>query len=145
MSIGSNKMMPASTTLGDLFLSNALTETDQQRLVRGLSLDSRTVKAGDVFFAYPGVVADGRQYIQAAAEKGAVAVIVESGESQMFDWSDLNVPVLMVEDLRHAVGDIAASFWGMPSRQLTVVAVTGTNGKTSVTQMIAESIDSMGD
>ncbi len=144
MSIGSNKMIPISTTLGDLFSNSTLTEIDQQRLVRGLSLDSRTVKKGDVFFAYPGVIADGRQYIQAAVEKGAVAVIVESDESQVFDCSDLNVPVLMVEDLRHAVGEIAALFWGVPSSQLVVVAVTGTNGKTSVTQMIAESIDSMG-
>jgi len=144
MSTESNKMMPMGTTLGELFPDSGLTEKDQQRLVRGLSLDSRTVKARDVFFAYPGVMADGRQYIQAAIDKGAVAVIVESGESQSFDWSDLKVPVLMVDDLRRAVGDIAASFWGEPSELLTVVAVTGTNGKTSVTQMIAESIDSLG-
>ncbi len=139
MSIGSNKL-----TLGELFPNSALIEIDQKRLVRGLSLDSRTVKAGDVFFAYPGVVADGRQYIQAAIDKGVVAVIVESGESEEFDWSDLAVPVLMFEDLRHAVGSVAASFWRMPSEQLIVVAVTGTNGKTSVTQMIAESIGSLG-
>ena len=144
MSVGSTKGMPVSTTLGGLFPNSSLTEKDQQRIVRGLSLDSRTVKKGDVFFAYPGVEVDGRQYVQAAVEQGAVSIIVESGESQGFDWGDLNVPVLMVEDLRRAIGDIAASFWGLPSRQLSVVAVTGTNGKTSVTQMIAESTASLG-
>ncbi len=144
MSAGSTKGMPISATLGELFPNSSLTEKDQRRIVRGLSLDSRTVKKGDLFFAYPGVVVDGRQYIQSAVDKGAVAVIVESGESQDFDWDDLNVPILMVEDLRRAVGDIAALFWGVPSAQLSVVAVTGTNGKTSVTQMIAESIDSLG-
>ena len=144
MSAGTTKAMPISTTLGELFPNSSLTEKDQQRIVRGLSLDSRTVKKGDVFFAYPGVEVDGRQYIQAAVEQGAVTIIVESGESQGFDWADLSVPVLMVDDLRHAVGDIAASFWGVPSAQLSVVAVTGTNGKTSVTQMIAESMASLG-
>ncbi|GAB4479183.1 MAG: hypothetical protein OHK0044_26560 [Burkholderiaceae bacterium] len=104
-----------------------------------LQLDSRRVAPGDVFVAVPGVVpgrsADGRDYVRAAAALGAAAVLVEADGCTPVD---VGLPVLPVPGLRRLVGPLAASFYGRPSEKLTAIGVTGTNGKTSSTQWIAQ-------
>lgn len=101
-----------------------------------LTADSRAVEPGDVFLAYPGELSDGRKYIATAVENGAAAVVYEANGAEV---GELVVPALAVENLRHIVAPLAAEVYGNPSRQLWLAGVTGTNGKTSVTQWLAES------
>lgn len=107
-----------------------------QQDITGLSLDSRQVQAGDLFFAYPGTYLDGRNFIQEAIQKGAHAVLSEvKGEMQVI-WEE-GVPVIAVPDLQQKLGQIAAKFYGYPANDMQIIGVTGTNGKTSCTHFIA--------
>jgi UDP-N-acetylmuramyl-tripeptide synthetase len=109
-----------------------------------ITADSRTVSAGALFLAYPGTHSDGRQYIAQAIAAGASAVLWESAvllEGQDFAWDPaLNVANLGVNQLKQQVGQIAAEFYQYPSRKFGMVGVTGTNGKTSVSQWIAQAL-----
>jgi UDP-N-acetylmuramoyl-L-alanyl-D-glutamate--2,6-diaminopimelate ligase len=102
---------------------------------RDLQLDSRKVRPGDVFLALPGAAVDGRGFIDVAVRHGAAAVIVEAN-----GWNKRTaaVPLLPVPHLRSLLGPLAASFYGQPSTSLLSVGVTGTNGKTSCSQWIAQ-------
>lgn len=106
--------------------------------VSGLNMDSRQLKPGEVFVALFGKNHDARDYIDVAISKGCVAVLADAGG----DWQGLqmsgNVPVLAVDNLRRRIGELAARFYDYPSHQLPVIGVTGTNGKTSCTQFIAQ-------
>jgi UDP-N-acetylmuramoyl-L-alanyl-D-glutamate--2,6-diaminopimelate ligase len=107
-----------------------------------LTADSRTVKRGSVFVAYPGTARDGRTFIAEAVAKGASAVIYER---RGFQWDERwDVPSLGVEDLRAKVSEIAGQVFGDPSEKLWMVGVTGTNGKTSVAQWVAQAFDGQG-
>jgi len=108
--------------------------------VRELAADSRAVGAGDVFLAYPGHNArsDGRNYIRDAIGRGAAAVLWERSG---YDWpEDLHVPQVPVEGLKSLAGPLASALYGAPSEQLEMVGVTGTNGKTSVSQWVAQAL-----
>jgi UDP-N-acetylmuramoyl-L-alanyl-D-glutamate--2,6-diaminopimelate ligase len=91
--------------------------------------DSRRVRRGDVFFAYPGEAADGRRFIASAVENGAAAVVYD-GRDFAFD-DTLAVPHLAVADLKRNAGPIAHAYYGAPDAAMFTVGVTGTNGKTS--------------
>ncbi|MGB2832911.1 MAG: UDP-N-acetylmuramoyl-L-alanyl-D-glutamate--2,6-diaminopimelate ligase [Methylotenera sp.] len=112
-----------------------------------ITADSRQVQVGSLFLAYPGTNSDGREYIPQAIQAGAAAVIWEGGPHQksefvwQTDWQVSNTPL---KNLKHQVGLIAAEFYGQPSSQLTMIGVTGTNGKTSVSQWIAQCLTSLG-
>jgi UDP-N-acetylmuramyl-tripeptide synthetase len=107
-----------------------------------LASDSRGVFAGDVFFAFPGDRADGRRYIAQAIASGAAAVVADA---QDFDASAFaQVPVAAVQNLRQHAGEIAAHFYGHPTRYLQVIGVTGTNGKTTCTQWLAHCLSAAG-
>jgi UDP-N-acetylmuramoyl-L-alanyl-D-glutamate--2,6-diaminopimelate ligase len=107
-------------------------------IVSGLNMDSRELKAGEVFVALFGKNHDARDYIDVAISKGCVAVLADAGG----DWQGLkmtgHVPVLAIDRLRRRIGELAARFYDYPSRRLPVIGVTGTNGKTSCTQFIAQ-------
>jgi UDP-N-acetylmuramoyl-L-alanyl-D-glutamate--2,6-diaminopimelate ligase len=110
----------------------------------GVADDSRQVRKGDLFLAYPGVLADGRDYIADALARGAVAVLWEQDDEgaaeSTFSWnSDWRVPNLPGTHLRALSGLLAHSICGSPSERLSLVAITGTNGKTTVSQWIAQS------
>ena len=106
-----------------------------------LVADSRDVRAGDTFVAYPGVHADGRRYIAQAVARGANAVLWETHE---FKWDPAwRVPNLGLHDLRQQAGFIADRIYGQPSRQLQMVGVTGTNGKTSISHWLAKSFSAL--
>lgn len=109
----------------------------------GLSLDSRKVKPGDLFLAYPGAAADGRHYIAQAIEKGAVAVFREDGSTKTVEWQE-KVPIIAIKNLGEQVSGIAGEFYDHPSKAMEVMAVTGTNGKTSVTHLLAEAFTRLG-
>lgn len=110
--------------------------------VTGLAVDSRKVNPGDLFLAYPGEHADGRRFIDQAIAAGAAAVF---WESRGFHWdSAWKLPNLGVPELRARLGDVASHFHGHPSRHLWVAGVTGTNGKTSCSHWIAQSLSRLG-
>ncbi len=101
-----------------------------------LCADSRAVSPGDVFVAYPGERADGRRFIADAVARGAAAVLWERRDHA--DATAIAVPNVAVDDLQALSGWIAHLVYGRPSEQLRVAGVTGTNGKTSVSQWIAQ-------
>ncbi|HSL44247.1 MAG TPA: UDP-N-acetylmuramoyl-L-alanyl-D-glutamate--2,6-diaminopimelate ligase [Anaerolineales bacterium] len=99
-------------------------------LITGISIDSRAVRPGHLFVAMKGGSTDGHDYIQKAIEHGASAVV---GEREI---KDLAVPYIRLENPRRALTWIAASFHNWPGRKLTVIGVTGTDGKTTTTNLI---------
>lgn len=108
---------------------------------QGLAIDSRKVRAGDVFLAYRGYASDGREYIQAAIDKGAVAVIAEKSQQwKEFTVINGNTPVYIYPELRKKAGVLAAKFFGNPSASMKVIGVTGTNGKTTCSHILAEAL-----
>jgi UDP-N-acetylmuramoyl-L-alanyl-D-glutamate--2,6-diaminopimelate ligase len=109
------------------------------RAVRGLQTDSRRVQPGDLFLALPGMVADGRDFIGDAVASGAAAIAYETDDGYLLPGAP--VPAFGVSGLRHKIGVIADRFYGAPSRRLVVVGVTGTNGKTTCTQLLAQALD----
>jgi len=106
--------------------------------IRGLALDSRQVNPGFLFIAVPGAHADGRKFIAGALGRGAVAVLYEEDGHEALSHGGLAIGV---KGLRERVGPIADRFYGSPSRALKVVGVTGTNGKTTTTQLLAQVLD----
>ena len=107
-----------------------------------LTNDSRQLQRGDIFVAYPGEQRDGRQFIEQAIAAGAGAVL---WEDEGFVWpGDRSIPNLGVRGLRAVAGEIASELAGEPSRALWMVGVTGTNGKTSCSQWIAEALSRLG-
>src|SRR5206468_3567183 len=92
--------------------------------------DSRRVRAGDLFFALPGLKQEGAAYVTDALERGAVAAVI-GPEVKIAD-----APRVRVSDARASLARAAAAFHHHPSRALQVVGVTGTNGKTTVTFMM---------
>ena len=107
-----------------------------------LVTDSRQVRLGDVFIAVPGARLDGRSFIGQAIAAGAAGVIWEAED---FRWDPAwGVPNLAVLNLRQRLGWIAADVYGDPSRHMWVAGVTGTNGKTSCSHWIAQSLTRLG-
>ena len=103
--------------------------------VRQLHCDSRRLQPGDAFVAWPGAAQDGRRYVPAAFRAGAVACVVERDGAEAFG---LDAPrVLAVAGLKHSVGEIAHHFYRAPSTELPLLAITGTNGKTSTAWWVA--------
>lgn len=106
--------------------------------VTGVSADSRAVQPGNVFVAVEGGAQDGHRYIPMAIERGAVAIV---GTQAIHD---LPVPYIQVSDGRLALAYLAAAFYSNPARQLTVVGVTGTDGKTTTSNLIYQILLSAG-
>lgn len=109
-----------------------------------VSADSRQIQKGDLFFAYPvgqgSSLRDGRDYIAAALEAGAAAVVFDPA-GMGSDYLD-HPQCFAVENLAMHVGQLCSSWYGDPSAQLGLIGVTGTNGKTSITQWLAQALDS---
>ncbi len=101
--------------------------------IKGICIDSRKVQEGDLFVALLGTKVDGHDYIEAAAVAGAGAVL---GTNPWSDFSDLGLPYLQVEDAREALAALSAAWYGYPSRQLLLIGVTGTDGKTTTANLI---------
>lgn len=113
------------------------------RDIRGMSLDSRTVAAGDLFVAKAGARHNGSTFISDAVARGCVAVLLESLDSEARRLLDQHPDVGFAElpELDTHLGSIAARFYGHPSLSLRVLGITGTNGKTSCVQMLAQALD----
>jgi UDP-N-acetylmuramoyl-L-alanyl-D-glutamate--2,6-diaminopimelate ligase len=102
--------------------------------VRALAYDSRRVEPGTLFFAVPGDHVDGHDYVGAAVDAGAIGVVVER------ELDGVSAPQLVVDRGRRALADAADAWYGRPSESLTVIGVTGTDGKSTVTALIAEAL-----
>ncbi len=110
-------------------------------LVHGLTANSRDVQQGDVFVALQGRQHDARAFIPQAIAQGAVAVLCQhGGETRL----DNGIPIIAIAHLPVVLGEIAARFYQQPSQAFHVVAVTGTNGKTSSAQLLAHACDYLG-
>ena len=129
-------------------LSELLRETQCTRMVlpkeevdvRGINIDSRLVQEGDMFIAVRGTQTDGHQYIAAAEEKGAVAIVCEKTPEKLSP----NVAYITFPNVQSIAGKLATAFYGNPSQKLKLVGVTGTNGKTTIATLLYELFRKMG-
>lgn len=107
----------------------------------GVSMDSRRVKKGDLFLAFKDSISDRRQFALQAVKKGAVAILWQS-ENDEFEKNfalsveNLSVPLVKAEKLRDLAGFLAQNVLGFPSEKLQIIAITGTNGKTTISQAL---------
>ena len=115
---------------------------DADREVTGLRHDSRQVQPGDLFFAVPGAKTDGNRHVKAACERGAVAVVSELEAPP--PPTTLPAAWVTVDDLSEAMSRMADRFFGQPSRAMTVIGVTGTNGKTTTTYFLESIVAAAG-
>jgi UDP-N-acetylmuramyl-tripeptide synthetase len=103
----------------------------------GVADDSRQVRPGDLFLAYPGDFADGRHFIADALARQACAVLWQRGGDFVWD-SALHIANLPVDDLRALCGPLAHQVFAQPSERLSLIAITGTNGKTTISQWLGQ-------
>ena len=108
--------------------------------IEALTYDSRAVEAGGCFFAVKGTASDGHSYIDAAIERGAVAVVCQIVPEHRAE----GVTYIRVEDSNMAMAAMAAAFYGHPTRELKLVGVTGTNGKTTTATLLYDMFTAMG-
>jgi UDP-N-acetylmuramoyl-L-alanyl-D-glutamate--2,6-diaminopimelate ligase len=121
----------ASSPEGELAGEASATE------ITGLAYDSRAVKPGDLFFCVSGFRSDGHDFAPQAVQAGAAALVVERPLG-------LEVPEVVVASARAAMAPLAASFYGHPARELRVVGVTGTNGKTTTAYLVRALLEAAG-
>lgn len=146
-------MMTAEIRMPSMLLSELLhglvefVSRDEIAIER-LVLDSRQVQPGDLFIAVPGLTVDGRRFVDDAIARGAAAVVWHSdtgSEPIPIHWRTSHggtpLPVIAIENLNHKVGVLADRFYAAPSDSLYTVGITGTNGKTSISQFIAQALD----
>ena len=128
---------------------------DEQRLslsklqVNHLTLDSREVRQGSLFVALNGAQTDGRRFCNKAIELGASAILseLECGEQyieQYVEWHQSGVPIIHVSGLSSHLSSIASIFYQRPQDNLILLGITGTNGKTTVTQLICQWLTLLG-
>jgi UDP-N-acetylmuramoyl-L-alanyl-D-glutamate--2,6-diaminopimelate ligase len=120
-------------------LPGARVRGDLDLCVTGLAYDSRRVRPGDLFIAWPGFAHDGHSFIPQALARGAAACLVERE-----GWVPPPAAEIVVPDARRAAGDVAAAFYGHPTRSLRLIGVTGTKGKTTTTFLAREVLSVLG-
>ncbi len=129
----SQQFVALKDLLPELDLANAANVA-----VCNLCLDSRQIKAGDAFIALVGIKVDGRDFIAKAIELDVAAILVEADKNwQGIDWLG-KVPVIAVENLAEKVSEIAGRFFADPSKKIPLIAITGTNGKTTCSLLAAQ-------
>ena len=105
---------------------------DAEVEIKGINIDSRRIEADHLFVAVPGTQTDGHRFINKAIEQGATAILCESLPTKRTP----SVTYIAVESTEDWVGEVATQFYGDPSRQLKLVGVTGTNGKTTIATLL---------
>ncbi len=129
-------------TLNDLLLGDAHPNIS----ITGITLDSRAVQVGNVFIALAGSQQHGLVYVEQAIKQGAAAIIYDpaGGGLAYAARTRTDIPMLAIENLGKQLGDIAARFYGDPSNLMTVIGITGTNGKTSCSQFLSQMLADCG-
>ncbi len=120
--------------LSELLAAEQLDAAISQISISGMALDSREINLGDAFVALQGGQEHGMQYAMRAEQAGAVVVLSDA----VVDQPELSIPVVVIPELRSKLGDIAARYFENPAEKMTLLGVTGTNGKTSVAYFIAQ-------
>ncbi|MDQ6671752.1 MAG: UDP-N-acetylmuramoyl-L-alanyl-D-glutamate--2,6-diaminopimelate ligase [Chloroflexota bacterium] len=118
-----------------------LVHGDPAARVGGITQDTRRLQPGDLFVAIPGLQRDGLEFVGQALAAGATAIVAEQHEGRP---AALGVPFIVVPNGRRALADLAAAFYGHPSKHLAVVGVTGTDGKTSTTHLLSAILEACG-
>ncbi len=115
-------------------------------LISSLTQDSRRVSSGALFLACPGLHVDGRSFIPAVIAQGAAAVLYDNSDGYQLplQLKSTSIPLLGVSNLNAHIGAIASRFYGEPTQKMMVIGVTGTNGKTSITQFVAQALAARG-
>lgn len=113
---------------------------DSRVVASGLQQDSRRVTPGDIFAARAGARADGTRFVKDAVRRGAVALLVERGA----ELGDPALPTIEVSDIRLGLALAAEALYGHPSREIEIVGITGTNGKTTTSWLAVQAIDGAG-
>ena len=136
-----------SMNLNDLLNGYISDDKFNDITITGLSLDSRSIKKNNLFVAVKGETVNGIEFINNAIEKGAAAVLWEADaaiDAIKLNWrktsADIDVPIIAIENLSQLLGEFADSFYENPSAQISVCGITGTNGKTSCADFIAQMI-----
>jgi UDP-N-acetylmuramyl-tripeptide synthetase len=112
-------------------------------------IDSRDIQAGDGFIAWPGAAVDGRQFVKLALQKGATACLVEhtglEAKGYLQEYKEIadNGRIASYINLKNAIGNIAAQAYNTPARDLNVIAITGTNGKTTSAWWLAQAMSAL--
>ena len=114
----------------------------RERVTGNLCTDSRKVGVGDGFVAWPGAATDGRKYVDEVLAAGALACLIEQNGAEAYGFNDERIATYA--GLKFATGPIAAAYFGAPSEQLQIAAVTGTNGKTTTAMWLAQALDRLG-
>ena len=120
-------------------LKDILLSADVDIEVSGISYNSRLTKPGDVFVAVTGFKTDGHKYAKSAVENGAVCVVCEH------EIEGVDVPCIIVENSRSALAEMSCNFYRNPTKQLKLIGVTGTNGKTTVTYLVKSVLEANGE
>lgn len=136
--------MRNAKSLSDLLQGIVEVHGDLDREIQGVSLDSRHVVPGGLFIACAGISSHGLEYVEQAIRQGAVAVLWEPAGNVQRPSLPAEVAAIEVPRLAAVTGRIAAAFYGNPSQRMDVVGITGTNGKTSVSHLVAQAVAAYG-
>lgn len=134
----------APMAIGQLLPLVQLPDAVSRLAASALTIDSREVRSGSIFVAVQGVNTHGKQYIESAIANGAVAIFIESLDGEYQVDESQAVPIIALPDLENLLSEIAGRFYGHPSRSLPVVGITGTNGKTTCSQLYAQLLALLG-
>ena len=129
---GQDLAMKIKELLKDIPVVSSTVDMDLE--VCGVSYDSRAVKPGELFVAMTGYETDGHKFIPMAVEKGAACVLCEHRP-------EISIPYILVEDSRGALAQLGRNFYGDPAAEMTIVGVTGTNGKTTTTYLLKDILE----
>lgn len=128
-------------SLGDF---DAIRAGDGDPAITGVTQDSREVEPGVAFVAIPGLHVDGHEFLHRAAAAGAALLVVQRGRAEGLDVLG-EAAIVAVDDTRLALAQLAAAFHGYPARDLLVVGITGTDGKTTTTHLTADVVQGAGE
>jgi UDP-N-acetylmuramoyl-L-alanyl-D-glutamate--2,6-diaminopimelate ligase len=142
-------LSPHATSLSSVAECAGLSPTrlgviDSRVAVTGVTLDSRGIRPGDLYAALPGANVHGARFVGAAIGLGAVAVLTDPAGAALLALGEIPVPVLVVPEPRAVLGSVAATIYGRASEALTILGITGTNGKTTTAYLLDSGLRELG-
>ncbi len=130
-------------TLSELLAGVADVSVSDDVSVSGIKIDSRDIATGDLFIALPGTKQHGNTYIEEAIRRGATAVVYDAA-TELTASTGADIPLIKVTGITQQAGIIASRFYLEPSKAMTVTGITGTNGKTTCSVLLAQALNALG-